>query len=303
MLSTRKLFTKSLRCTKRFLTTDVRKLGIFYEKTILTPGESFEIKHLWHPKIDAWSPVYRDMMEKFNFNYFTCPRLPINIGKFNMTKARQSPNVLRVPIKYDNSTEIRLPKELLPLKEELQRVLHYDYFVTGDIWKNMFCHITVHNAMVVPGQTQRYPGFHGDGLQGGKFKEKLICEHSYVVTDPEPTIISMQPYFVSHMNEDRDNIFIAFDQQVKKDSLYRMKPGNMYLIDPYIVHESPVITKEALRTFVRITTTPSELLMPKNTVNPMFEGQKYPERIEVREFVGEPDPEIPYDFYGITENK
>lgn len=163
----------------------------------------------------------------------------------------------------------------------------------------LLLHLTVHNAWVMPGETQRYPGFHGDGLQGGKFKYKMVCEHSYITSDPQPTIISMQPYFVSHLNENRDNIFLAFDQQVKKQSLFRLTTGDLYLIDPYVVHESPKITKKIFRTFVRLTTTPGELLMPKNTVNPMFDGQKYPDRIEVREFVSEPKKIIPLHMYGL----
>lgn len=40
--------------------------------------------------------------------------------------------------------------------------------------------------------------------------------------------------------------------------------------------------------------------MPKNTINPMFDGQSYPARIDVREFVSEPDQNIPFDFYGLA---
>jgi hypothetical protein len=278
-----------------------RNLGITYQQPILTPGEVVKINRLFHPTIDSWSPIYKDMLEPFNFYKYTCPRLPINLGKFPIELARKCPNVLRIPIKYGGSEEVRIPSELLPLKEEIIRILQYDYWVTGEQWKEFYCHLTIDNKLVTPGETHRYPGFHGDGLQGGKFKTKLVCEHSYIVTSPEPTIIAMQPFFVSHFNEDRDNIFKAFDLQVKKECRYKLCDKDLYLIDPYVVHESPKIVEEVFRTFVRLTTTPAELLMPKNTVNPMFSGQEYPARIEIREFVTGPRNYIPYEYYGITE--
>lgn len=117
----------------------MRKLNITYNKPVLSKGESVIIKRVFHPKIDDWSPVYKDMMEPFNLNKFTNPRLPINMGKFNIEAARKCPNVLRVPIKYGKSEEVKIPAELLPLKEEIVRILQYDYWVTGKKWPNFFC--------------------------------------------------------------------------------------------------------------------------------------------------------------------
>jgi|SRR5579872_6660179 len=280
---------------------NISKLGIKYEKTILAKGEIFTVKKLWHPKIDHWNAIYHNIKKPFNINKFVTPSFPICIGKTKLDLIQKCPNVLRVPIKKGGSDEIRIPKELLCMSDEILRILNYDYFIMGAMWKNMFCHLTIHNAFVEAGTTQRFSGFHGDGLQGAKFSKKILCEHSYVMTAPYPTIISMQPYFVAHYNDCRDNIFKAFDQQVKQDSLYRLQEENIYLIDPYVVHASPVLDRSTYRTFFRLTTTPKELLMPKNTINPMFDGQMYPDRIEVREFVTEPSNVIPYNFYGIQE--
>lgn len=279
-----------------------RKTGIVYERTKLTEGDCFEIGEFWHPVIDGWNPLYKDILEPFNFMKYTCPRPPISMGKFNMDAAKKCPNVLRVPIKWSGSNEIRLPSELTPLREEIERVLQYDRFITGEIWTDFFVHITVHNSEVKAGQTQRFGGFHGDGLQGGKFKNKLICEHSYIATDPYPTVFALKPFFVGHVNEDRYNIFKEFDRQIdERTPMYSGRSEHLYLIDPYMVHASPEMPRDTSRTFIRITATPAELLMPKNTINPMFKGQQYPARIDVREFVADPDQCIPFDFYGLEE--
>lgn len=275
-------------------------MKIDYRKTELTPGTYFSIQHFWHPTVDAWNPLYRDITEPFNFHKYTCPRLPVSLGGIDVTLLKQCPSVLRVPIKLGGTDEIRLPKELASIKEPLVRLLQYDYHINPNFTK-FFAHLTIDNSVVKPNTTQRFGGFHGDGLQGGKFKQKLVVEHSYIFTDNHPTEVALQPFFVAHINEDRYNIFKEFDKQVKKDLIYHLRAGHVYLIDPYVVHASPTIKEETPRTFFRLTLTPSELLMPKNTVNPMLDGQQYDARVDVRDFVADTDVSIPFDFYGIDE--
>jgi len=275
-----------------------RSLGVEYKPVKLTYGEEFDIKTMWHPIVDEWNPIYKDMMEPFNLFKFTCPRPPISLGSIDRQLFTQCTNVLRVPIKFPGSN-IRLPKELIPIKDELIRLLQYEYFINPEV-VNEFIHVTVDNRVVESGKTHRYGGFHGDGLQGAKFKQKVKCEHSYVYTNPLATHIALQPFFVAHINEARYNIFKEFDRQVKQECLYKLRDGEVYLIDPYVVHASPIIGIDIPRTFFRMTVSKEELLTPHNTVNPMFEGQNYPEGIEVREFVSSPNTSIPLDFYGIT---
>jgi hypothetical protein len=274
-------------------------MDIIYRKAELSSGEAFFVDEFWHPKIDSWNPLYKDILELFDFNKYTCPRLPISMGLHAPDAMQACPSVLRLPIKYA-FTDIRLPKELLPLQALLVRLLQYDKFINPR-FEEFFAHVTIDNSTVEAGVTHRFGGFHGDGLQGGKFKKKLIVEHSYIFVSNHPTLFAMQPFFVAHLNEDRYNIFKEFDRQVRSESIYSGMEGHIYLIDPYMVHASPVINNSVNRTFFRLTITPTELLMPKNTVNPMFDGQEYPARIDVREFVSDPDVPVPYDFYGIQK--
>lgn len=274
-------------------------MDIIYRKAELSAGEAFFVDEFWHPKIDSWNPLYKDILEPFDFNKYTCPRLPISMGVCSPDAMQACPSVLRLPIKYA-FTDIRLPKELLPIKALLIRLLQYDKFI-NPYFEDFFAHVTIDNSTVEARATHRFGGFHGDGLQGGKFKKKLIVEHSYIFVSNHPTLFAMQPFFVAHLNEDRYNIFKEFDRQVRPESIYSSMEGHIYLIDPYMVHASPVINKSVNRTFFRLTITPTELLMPKNTVNPMFDGQDYPARIDVREFVSDPDVPVPYDFYGIQK--
>lgn len=272
-------------------------MDIVYRKAELSAGEAFGVDKFWHPTIDSWNPLYKDILEPFDFHKYTCPRPPISMGVCDDEAIRECPSVLRVPIKYANSS-IHLPAELTPIKPMLVRLLQYDRFI-NPFFDEFFVHLTIDNSVAEAGKTHRFGGFHGDGLQGGKFKNKLVVEHSYIFVSNHPTKFALQPFFVAHLNEDRHNIFKEFDKQVQPYSIYMGRDRHLYLIDPYVVHASPVIKERTDRTFFRLTITPTELLMPKNTVNPMFDGQEYPARIDVREFVSEPDMEVPYAFYGI----
>lgn len=288
------------------------KIDFEYRNTVLTCGEVFHIENFFHPKIDNWSPVYKDIKENFDINKFTSPRLPIRIGLFPTNLLSMVPDVLRVPLKIRGTNSIHLPNELLPLKDEIIKILQYDCFITGfEEWKSSFIHLTIDRIMVDKNTvdkntTHRFRGWHGDGFQGGKFKEKHTVEHSYVMTNGKNTTqVALKPFFVSHLNEDRDNIFIEFQNQMDgvKENIYSLMSGNLYLFDPYIVHQSPPLTHETneVRYFFRLTTAFTELDMPKNTINPMLPGQgnRYPDRIDIREFLSEPQTNIDYKFYGL----
>lgn len=278
------------------------KLNIKYDSTPLTHGEEIPVGLFWHPTVDGWSPLYDGIRRPFDARLYTAPRLPVDMGRFNTGAAKRCPNVLCLPIKQAGISTILLPKELLPLKEEIVRVLQYDRHIMGSMWEDLFVHITVHTAIVKRGETLRHPGFHSDGLQGGKFKTKLLAEHSYLVTDKVPTVFAMQPYFVGHLNEDRDNFFAEFDRQTTdRTPLFQALQGHLYLVDPYMVHVSPAVPEDVERTFVRITTAPMELTAPSCTPNPMFGLPAHPERIDVREFLSDPDGEVPLHLYGLQK--
>lgn len=284
----------------------MRTTDIKYQETILSGRGTTTVcgQALWHPTVDEWNPCYTDILQPFNSYKYTCPRPPISLGRFNTATAKTCPNVLRMLIKLGDSYTIYLPEELEPLKEDILRLMNYDRYIMGDVWKSMFVHITIDNKVVQPKETHRYPGYHGDGLQGAKFREKDLCEHSYIVVDREPTVFALQPFFVAHLNDARYNIFKEFDRQITPGTpLFRTLPNHVYLIDPYMVHCSPFMQETGSRTFIRITTTPEELLVPKNTVNPMLGNQNYQPRLDVRDFVSTPDLEIPYDHYGLVRDE
>ena len=261
----------------------------------------FQAKGLWTPKVDADNPAYISLTQPFNLNQFLYPRPPIDLGLYNWTEPakRGILNVLRMPIKFPG-TSYKIPTSLGGWEDLIRRVAEYEAFINPDHDKT-FSHITIDMSMVKAGTFHRYPGFHGDGIQGTKLTPKVRVEHSYILTSAPPTEFCLQPFFLKHLDESKHNYFLEFDRQAKEANVYGSLPDHLYLIDPYMVHRTPKITMDTLRLFVRITYAFTELQHPKNTINPLFTGQKYNKRVDIRENLVANEFEVPWHLYGLSK--
>jgi hypothetical protein len=275
----------------------------------------FYPKGLWTPKIDADNIAYLSLFQPFNLNQYLYPRPPIDMGLIEVEPLLACPiNVLRMPLKYPKSStwmtdgnEYRIPRQLGALMPFIQRVAEYEkslYPQDQTSWNDehnfTFCHITFDHSVVPAGQHHRYPGFHGDGIQGTKLTPKINAEHSYILTSAPATQFCLQPFFLKHLDEAKHNFFLEFDRQAKEANFYSALPNHLYLIDPYMVHRTPKLEKETDRVFIRITYTSSELEHPKNTTNPLFDKRDYPKRIDIRENLAANEFEVPWHLYGLS---
>lgn len=280
--------------------------AIRYEQPSLTTDNPifFEPKGLWTPKVDEDNIAYASMWKPFNLNQYLYPRPPIDLGLLDVTDCPV--NVLRMPLKFPKSStwmtpgnQYRIPRALKKLMPIIERVSEYEKFINPnhDSW---FCHITFDHSRVKAGEHHRFPGFHGDGIQGTKLTPKEIVEHSYIMATSPSTEFCLQPFFLKHLDEAKHNFFLEFDRQAKETNVYGSLPNHLYLIDPYMVHRTPKIKYEQDRVFLRITYSPIELQHPKNTNNPLFEGQEYRERVDIRQNLCPNEFEVPLHLYGLT---
>lgn len=282
----------------------VQDIGKF-ENAPLTPGKTIIAPERWYPKVQPLSPTYRDMLEPFEPRKYTNPRLPIDLGTANTEAIQSCPNTLRMPLKWWDSEEINVPAELLPIKGLLHRIFTYDK-CHNPLYKSMVAHITHDTRTIEEGKTHRFPGFHGDDLQGGAFPEKEIIAHSYILTTDPGTEFCLQPFFVGHLDDSHERHFTEFDKQASEENIYTTKPGHIYLMDPYAVHRTPLETVPGLRTFLRVTFSTKNMLLPHNTLNPMFsdkqgeyESLPVPHLNETR-WTQASDKTVPYQMYGIS---
>ena len=270
----------------------------YAQPEISSDGTFFNPQGHWTPKIDAENPAYDSMSKPFSLSQFIYVRPPIDIGLLT-DKPDCGINVLRMPIKFPG-TEYRVSKSVGPLWELIRRIAEYEAFINPK-HAETFCHITFDKSVVSKGEYHRFPGFHGDGIQGTKLSPKVVVEHSYIVSGSPPTEFCLQPFFLKHLDESKHNYFLEFDKQAKEENIYRILPNHLYLIDPYMVHRTPKITKKAERVFFRMTYAFNELQHPKNTINPMFSGQQYDKRADIRENLAPFEFEVPFFLYGLQQ--
>jgi len=287
-------------------TTAKQDIGKF-ENAPLTPGKAFVAPERWYPKVQPLSPTYRDMVEPFEPRKYTNPRLPIDLGTADVSKIQSVPNTLRMPLKWWDSEEINLPEELLPIKDILERLFTYDK-CHNPLYNSQVAHLTHDTREIEGGKTHRFPGFHGDDLQGGAFPEKEIAAHSYILTTNPGTEFCLQPFFVGHLDDSHERHFTEFDKQASEENIYTVKSGHVYLMDPYAVHRTPLHTIPGPRTFLRLTFSTKNMLLPHNTLNPMFEDKQneyeslpMPHLNETR-WTQASDKTVPYQMYGISKS-
>jgi hypothetical protein len=274
--------------------------AIRYEQPALSPEDpiEFEPKGLWTPTIDPDNIAYQSLFKPFNLNQYLYTRPPIDMG---LTPPIHGgcPNVLRMPLKFPGTTYI-IPRELEGLEPLIRRAAEYEKFINKN-HDECFCHVTFDASNVDAGTYHRYPGFHGDGIQGTKLTPKVNVEHSYIQTSDPPTEFCLQPFFLKHLDEAKHNYFLEFDRQAKEANVYGSLPNHLYLIDPYMVHRTPKIKQRTSRLFLRITYAFTELQHPKNTINPLFFGQQYDKRVDIRENLMANEFEVPWHLYGLTK--
>jgi len=249
------------------------------------------------------SPLWQRMHARFDPEHFMYAAPPVDVGKLTLdTTSLEGLRVLRCPIKAAGSKELIVPLELQPLEPLIRYLMELELHINpkfADFW----CHVSFERTQVQADGTQRVPGWHVDGFQGVRVPRHQI-EHSYLWADVAPTEFCVQPFFISHLDAGRHNIFDELTCQAREANAYAGLPGHVYLIDPYVVHRSPVMQQAGWRSFFRMTFTETELEDTNNTRNlALALAQDYASRIDVRDRFYAYDGDIPWHSYGLKPVK
>lgn len=254
---------------------------------------------LWVPVPFPRSPLWTRLATLFDPEHFThgCP--PVDVGPVALdTSSMDGIRVLRCPIKACGSDEVVLPEELAPLAPLVRHVLELEAHA-NPLFASSWIHLSFERTRVEAGATQRVPGWHVDGFQGVRAPRHLV-EHSYLWADRDPTEYCVQPFFLSHLDPGRHNVFAEMERQAREGNAMAGLPGHAYLIDPYLVHRSPVSAEPGFRSFVRITCAETELEDPANTRNlSLGPSQDYAPRLEARDRLHPYRGEVPWEWYGV----
>lgn len=257
-------------------------------------------KPLWVPRPFAHAPIWQRLGQPFDREHFLSSHPPVQIGHLmdgGVNEAQGERAYLRTPIKAAGTETVQIPCEMAAIENVIEHALE-TFAAWYPQWFERHIHVTWEAGWVMPGMTQRIPGWHVDGFQGVR-QVPLAAEASIFWSDALSTQYCVQPFFLSHLDPSRHNAQDALVAQAKETNAFSSQPGGLYLIDPYCVHRGARATDRVWRNFVRVTIADVPLEDPGNTRNLGLKGpQDTPARMEVRDRLWMSGAPIPWNALG-----
>lgn len=253
---------------------------------------------LWVPTPSPRNPIWRRIHEVFNVEHFLYPAAGVDLGPVDVPLAAlQGVRSLRCPIKRAGELELLLPAELAALEPLVRHALETEVHVNPR-FADFFAHLSFECTELSPGATQRVPGWHVDGFQGVRSPPHQV-EHSYLWASAPAVQFCVQPFFLQHLDRARHNVFDEVTRQARAENALAGLDSHVYLIDPYVVHRSPVVEKAGWRAFARITFESEQLADPVNTVNLSLRTPAPSPRMDARNRFWPYKADVPWEGYGL----
>lgn len=183
---------------------------------------------------------------------------------------RPLPRVLDMPVKLAGGP-LRLPPVFNAhsgVHEFLKIAFHVEDEILPDWRETHNVYLTVDQKKVAPGQTQRQPGWHFDGMQGARYPVKLRACHSYLASSSLATEFAVQSFDASQLDECKDNWFDALGRQVNPHSIQISNSFDVLALSAYVIHRAVVAGQEVTRSFMRLDVTEKIFDRQGNTLNP-----------------------------------
>lgn len=248
---------------ERSLREDLRPVALSGQGFVVTP------KAIAKP--DTSSPVYGDMLKPWDLSRMAVARAPVPIGKIEDKAAFSKPtvSVLNMPIKMPG-TDFRIPAELEQFREFIQKMIDHEAAVNPDM-DGYYAYLTVDQNEVKAGATQRRPGVHIDGVQGARYKTKIVPEHLYSVSDALGTVFYPQSFDMSAVDPAKHHVHAELERQADESRAIRAADHEIYFWDSYSAHRADIATQDLTRTFVRVEFSKKVYDASGDTVSPLFE--------------------------------
>jgi len=212
-------------------------------------------------------PFYHRIVPPFDMRRFSQEvSLPLHLGAcrpglFDEKTGRLAasvPNVDGMLIKRAGSYEVVMPARMYGVMPFVRHCMRIERTFADP--RDMYMYLTVTEGWVEAGAHQRTGGFHVDGFEGERARQDAhkgsLLSHSYVVVSGASTTeVLAKPLFgLDALDDTVYNVFDAMDQQVdeSRDCILTLCSRHLYLMDPYVVHRSPVQHVSGWRTFLRV---------------------------------------------------
>lgn len=220
---------------------------------------------------DIRSTFKGDISNPFRSDEFKTSRLPVEVGLLNGEFPSDLPSCLDMLVKLPGRAFPIIPSpygDHLVFNNLIRSVVMNELEMKNP-WIDRYVYLTVDQRTVTPGRTHRNGGWHFDGMQGERYKEKLPCCYQYVVSDAAPTEYSNHPTCAEGLSETEHNWFVELGSQIPEDAdIFRFPSMTIGLMSAYQMHRSPVVDNEVRRTFVRIDVSMKQQDRLGNTPNP-----------------------------------
>jgi hypothetical protein len=246
-----------------------------------TPGECGHSPQMQMPD----SPVYQRAKQVFNQSGYMYPAPPLYLGVREITFPKDTLYVLRLLIKEPGSN-FMLPKTLRFLENEIKSCAAYQMAHFPD-FAERFLYLTVRSGPVMSTHDDE---LHVDGFQGISVP-RHIPEQNYLWTSSDPTLFSMQPYFVENLDPSKHNIHNHFESVTNKSMLLSGIEKGLYIIDPYHVHARQKVLEGTRRSMFRLCFSPVEICDDSNMVNKFLPRGPY-NRPDIRNRLTDFDGEL-----------
>lgn len=123
-----------------------------------------------------------------------------------------------------------------------------------------YYYLTVKNLFVTKDNVANRPGWHTDGFGGD--------DVNYTWCDKFPTIFSRSKF--TDIDPDHAVSMHQFDMQAKPNDDYELPEKMLTRLDPFVVHRTPKVVREGMRTFFKLSISKHPYNLKGNSKNPLL---------------------------------
>jgi hypothetical protein len=184
-------------------------------------------------------------------------KLPVFLGQWDQD-LEEVMHYLYLPVQMPD-TDVRLPDNLRVLWQMIQRTKRYaEYF--GRNYR--YIYVSARKGFATPDNPLNRPGWHCDGFG--------TEDWNFVWWVGPGTRFAHQPF--EGIVSDHNRSMTQFDEQVRADRIVQYPERRLYLLDPTVVHATPIIEAPGCwRQYVKISMSDHQYNLKNNSHNYLFD--------------------------------
>lgn len=185
-------------------------------------------------------------------------KAPVYLGQFH-TELTEMMYWLYLPVHMEsqalNKDDVRLPGSL-----EICRLL-IDKAMAYTAYRYKYVYLSARKGWATPDNPLNRPGWHCDGFG--------TDDLNFVWWDGPGTRFALQPF--EGIVSDHNRSMKQFDEQVDPTRVVGYPEHGLYVIDPSVVHATPLIVSPCMRQYVKISMSNHRYNLRNNSHNYLFD--------------------------------